>query len=104
MLVDKFNVEKFGDVLPHMENILRCGLYSYSFVTFETSWSRGMFQIIGIAPESIEPDFDHFIGYVLPEDKEKVKLTIKTAREKKEAYTVDFSILDAKGIYKRIHA
>ena len=41
MLADKFNIEKLGDLLPQMEDILRCGLYCYSFETGESTWSGG---------------------------------------------------------------
>src|SRR5688500_15201218 len=102
MLVDKFNVERFGEVLPHMENILRCGLYSFSYKTKETCWSRGMYEILGVEPDSIESTFENFASYILPDDKERVTTLVISAREKEEAYTVDFSLLDARGIYKRI--
>ena len=104
MLVDRFNVEKFWEVFPHMENILHCGLYIHSFENNETYWSRGMYSILGTEPESIEPSFDNFVKFILAEDREKVKSIVKKAREKRAAYQIDFSLLDGKGIYKRIHA
>lgn len=104
MLADKFNVERFGEVLPHMENILRCGLYSYEFKTGETSWSKGMYMILGIEPFSVTSSFENFRDYILPEDRDRVVQTVTDARKKHQGYSCDFSILDAKGIYKRIHA
>ena len=50
MLADRFNLEKFGEVLPHMENILHCGFYSHSFEKDETTWSPGVYQILGVEP------------------------------------------------------
>jgi len=104
MLVDRFNVEKFGEVFPHMENILHCGLYIHSFENNETYWSRGMYSILGTEPEAMESSFDNFCKFILAEDREKVKSTIKKARENRSPYTIEFSLLDGKGIYKRVHA
>jgi light-regulated signal transduction histidine kinase (bacteriophytochrome) len=104
MLVDRFNVEKFGEVFPHMENILHCGLYIYSFQQNETHWSRGMYSILGVEPDSIEPSFENFSKYILAEDRDRVRTTVNRAREKRLPYNIDFSMLDGRGIYKRIHA
>src|SRR5688572_25001057 len=104
MLTEKFIVNKFGEFLPQMENILRCGLFTYSFRTQETSWSAGIFEIIGLEPFSIENDFRSFASFILPEDRARVFENVNRAREKHQTYNLDFSILDAKGIYKRIHA
>ncbi len=104
MLVDKFNVERFGEVFPHMENILHCGLYFYSFDSNETYWSRGMYSILGVEPDSLDSSFDNFSKYILAEDREKVKAVIKKSRDNRTAYSIEFSLLDGKGIYKRVHA
>jgi PAS domain-containing protein len=104
MIAQKLNVERFGDVFTHMENILHCGLYIYSFETDQTFWSPGMYAILGVEPFSVESTFDHFKKYILPEDRDKVNSVIKKARENQTAYNIDFSLLDAKGIYKRVHA
>src|SRR5687767_579317 len=104
MLVDKFNVERFGEVFPHMENILHCGLYIHSFENNETYWSRGMYYILGVEPEAVESSFETFSKFILAEDREKVKGLVKKARANRSSYTVEFSLLDGKGIYKRVHA
>ena len=104
MLADKFNAEKYTEVLPQMENILRCGLYSHSFELNETTWSKGIYEILGLEPFSVESSSDIFIEYILPEDRERVTSVVKAARDNRQPYTLDFSMLDAKGIYKRIHA
>lgn len=104
MLADKFNPEKFTETLPHMEDILRCGLYSHSFELGVTTWSQGMFNILGLAPYSVPSSFDVFREYILPEDRDRVSTLIENARKSRQPYTTDFSLLDARGIYKRIHA
>src|SRR5687768_13550859 len=104
MLADKLSVERFGEVFPHMENILQCGLFTYSYETAATYWSPGMFLLLGIEPYSIDSSIESFSSYILPEDKERVMSTVNKARETGASYDLDFSILDARGIYKRLHA
>lgn len=104
MLTQTFNAEKFGEIFPHMENILHCGLYIHNAETGETHWSKGMYSILGLEPYSINSTFDNFSKYILPEDKERVIALVKKSREARTAYQTEFSILNAKGIYKRIYA
>lgn len=104
MLIKSFNAEKFGEVFPHMENILHCGLYIHNVETGDTYWSKGMYSILGTDPDSVSSTFENFSKYILPEDKERVITLINKARKSKSSYKVEFSILNAKGIYKRIYA
>jgi signal transduction histidine kinase len=104
MLIKDFNVEKFGEIFPHMENILHCGLFIHDIESDEQHWSRGMFSILGVEPYSVKSTFESFSKYILPEDKERVLEAIRKSRDNKTPYQVEFSILNAKGIYKRIYA
>ncbi len=101
--LDKLELGEFGEILPHMEKILRCGLFCYSFDNCRTSWSKGIFEILGIEPYSAEPAFETFVAYVLAEDKANVENIVTEARKNRKNYRLDFSLLDAKGIYKRVH-
>src|ERR1041384_6384080 len=104
MLADKLSVERFGEVFPHMENILQCGLYSYSYETGSTYWSPGMYLLLAVEPYAIDCTVESFIRYILPEDRERVSSIVTKAREVGGSYEIDFSILDSRGIYKRLHA
>jgi signal transduction histidine kinase len=104
MLVNTFNVEKFEEIFPHMENILHCGLYIHNFSNNETYWSQGMYAILDMEPHSMKSSSENFIKFVLPEDRERVETAIRKSREQKVPYRIEFSLLSKKGIYKRIHA
>ncbi len=104
MLLNKFNVERFVDIFPHMEEILHCGVFTYSYEDKKSYWSKGVYDILGLEPYSVDTVFDLAVSFILPEDKERVMRTITEAREKKTGYEIDFSLLNAKGIYKRVHA
>lgn len=104
MLVKNFNVEKFGEILPHMENILHCGIFSHNIMSGEFYWSTGMFTILGVPPYSIESTHENFLKFVNPEDRELVAGAAKKFFETKTPYQLEFSITDAKGLQKRIYA
>jgi light-regulated signal transduction histidine kinase (bacteriophytochrome) len=104
MLQNTLNAEKFEEFFPHMENILHCGLYVYSFKTNASYWSQGMFSILGLEPYSVESTFENFSKYILPEDRDRVIEGVSRSRNSQAPYTLEFSLLNASGIYKRVMA
>lgn len=102
MLARDFNSEIFGNIIPHMENILQCGFFSYS--NNKTYCSEGVYLILGIELYSIENSFENFSKYIVAEDRSAVIAAIKRSRDTGIAFKIEFSILNAKGIYKRIYA
>jgi signal transduction histidine kinase len=104
MLADKLSAYNFGAVFPHMENILHCGFYLYSFENQSTYWSPGMYNLLGLDSYSVDSTFDNFLKYILPEDRPRVMNAVTRARQQGVSYDLDFSVLDARGIYRRLHA
>lgn len=104
MLVKSFNSEKFGEIFPHMENILHCGIFSHDLKTNESFWSTGMFTILGIVPHSVESTPENFSKFVVPEDRDMVIEAGRKFRETLIPYQVEFSIIDGKGLQKRIYS
>src|SRR6476620_4275736 len=96
--------EKFGDIFPHIENVLQCGFYSYHTKIDQTYWSEGVYRILGVEPFSVECSVENLIAFVLPEYKEKVVEAIKSARTDQKPYSIEFSIKDGRGRIKHLHA
>jgi signal transduction histidine kinase len=97
-------LDKFGEIFPHMENILHCGLYIYDASDNSQVWSPGVYMILGLEPGAIKSNFEEFVPFILPEDRHRVIRSVQESRGKREPYKIEFSILNAKGIYKRIYA
>jgi light-regulated signal transduction histidine kinase (bacteriophytochrome) len=104
MPVKSFNADKFGDIFPHMENILHCGIFSHNVQTNESYWSAGMFTILGIELNSIASTPENFLKFVNEEDRDMVIEAGKKFNETKIPYQVEFSITDAKGLQKRVYS
>jgi signal transduction histidine kinase len=105
MLTTNFNVEKFIEIFPQLENILQCGVYFHDPINNETYWSKGVYTILGLDPYSTKSSFfDNFAKFVVEEDRQRVVDEVTRSREKKIPYKIEFSIINAKGIYKRLYS
>ena len=103
MLIDTVNFERFGEIFPHMEGILQCGLYTYDVKTKVMHWSGGIYAIFGLDP-STPGNEKNFLKFVIPECLELVTSFLKKTSEGKTPYHVEFSITNAKGLHKRLYA
>jgi signal transduction histidine kinase len=103
MLAERLSIERFGEVFPHLEDILHCGFYYHSSEKQFTYWSPGLYTLLGVEPFSIDCSVETFGKFLVPEDREKVLMSAKRASGKAGSHQLDFSLLDSKGIYKRVH-
>lgn len=101
---EQFDVEKFGEFFPHMENILHFGTYYNELETGKIRWSPGIFKILGLDPEKDKSSVEKFQEFVHPDDLELVKTANREAREFSRPYHIEFTIIDAQGIKKRVFA
>jgi signal transduction histidine kinase len=97
-------VDKFGEIFPHMESILHCGVYIHHCKNNSTLWSPGVFRILGLDEKVQTSSFDLFSHYIVVEDKARVVHAIGESRKTGIPYELEFSIVNAAGEYKRIHA
>lgn len=95
-------VNDFGDIFPHMEIILQCGFYIHNANTGQSTWSAGIYQILGLEPGSENCSFEMFLNYVDPADREMVRKRVCTSLEDRLPYHIEFNIRDAKGNFKRV--
>src|SRR6218665_937936 len=103
-LINQLNSEKFGEIFPHMENILQCGWYIHNFKDNTSHWSRGVYTIFGLEPYSIESSRENVGRFINAEYQEMVAEAITRSREEGKTYQLEFSITDAQGLHKRVYA
>ncbi len=96
--------EKFGEIFPHIENILQCGWFSHNFKTNASYWSKGVFTIFGLEPFSIPSVIENLYPYINPEYLDMVALAVSKSRNQQKSYQIEFSITDAQGLHKRVYA
>ncbi len=103
MLTDVANSEKFGEIFPHVENILHCGLYNYNVSTDSMSWSKGVYAILGI-DSSTPSTLENFYRFINPECVDLVTAAFNKTVTTLLPYQIEFSITNAKGLHKRLYA
>jgi PAS domain S-box-containing protein len=103
-LINQLNTEKFGEIFPHMENILQCGWYIHNFKDNTTHWSSGVYTIFGLEPYSLPGTNENLNKFINPEYQDMVTQAIARSREEGKPYQLEFSITDAHGLHKRVYA
>ncbi len=101
---ERFNVEKFGEFFPHMENILHFGTYYTDVQNNTVKWSPGLYRILGIEPGSIVSEVGNFHDFVHPDDVELVKQAREDSILHQKPYHIEFTIINAEGEHKRVFA
>lgn len=90
--------------LLEAERMVKIGNWSWDIETSNVEWSEGLYQIYEKSPMTFKPDYDAFVHYIHPEDRQKVLQTIEDAVEKKSSYELYFKkLLDNKSI-KYVHS
>lgn len=100
----RFDVEKLGEFYPHMEHILQFGTYFYDIQTNAVKWSPGVYNILGLEPDSIVSEVEGFHRFIHKDDVEYVKKAVADSIKENKPYHIEFSIVDAKGNFKRVFA
>jgi len=100
----RFDIEKFGEFFPQMEQIMQFGAYTYDVQNDLVTWSDGVYNILGVDRNSIVSSNENFYAFIHEEDIQNVISSIREALESGHPYRVEFSITDGKGEFKRIHA
>lgn len=101
---EQFDVEKFGEFFPHMENILHFGTYINDVKNNVVKWSPGLFKILGLDVNEIDSTAENFHRFVHPDDLELVQKSNRESVQLSKTYHIEFTIIDAKGIKKRVFA
>lgn len=101
---ETFDAQKFGEFFPHMEKILHFGTYYLDARDNIIKWSSGMYKILGVEVNSIEPTAVSFDSFIHPDDLELVRQARKDSMENKKPYHLEFTIIDAQGNHRRVFA
>lgn len=84
------------------EQLALIGHFDFDLRTNKISWSEGMYKIFGTNPSEIKPDFDNFMGFVHPEDREMVDTQFKLSLLKRESSELSHRIVLKDGTVKHL--
>ncbi len=80
--------------LNRAQQIARLGNWEWDIRKGKLRWSDEVFRIFGWKPQSFEPDYDHFMQVIHPEDREKVQDAMALAIGDETAeYRVDHRVV-----------
>ncbi len=57
------------ETLSFLEKKCNAGIWSLDFATQKTTWSDGFYELMGLAPGSIEPSYEAIVQLMHPEDR-----------------------------------
>jgi PAS domain S-box-containing protein len=84
------------------EQLALIGHFDFDLRNNTISWSEGMYRIFETTPDKIKPDFNSFIAYVHPEDREMVETTFQKSLLKREPSEMSHRIVLKDGKVKHL--
>ncbi|HET8685460.1 MAG TPA: PAS domain S-box protein, partial [Methanosarcina sp.] len=89
--------------LAEAQEIAHLGSWERDFASKEYSWSDEMYRIFGLKPQESKVNYDIFLSYVHPDDRDYVNNAVKEALKGKPLNT-NFRIIRTNGEERIIHA
>jgi len=79
--------------LARAQEIAHLGNWVWNFQTGKITWSEEILRILGLPPRAFPENFDKFMEYVYPDDRQVVKAAVDRAVASGDSYEVDHRIL-----------
>jgi len=96
--------EYLSDWVSRAQEIAHLGIWDQNPISDELWWSDETFRILGLEPQSIDPDFDAFLQLVYPEDRATIVEQTELSLESDDhSYNVDYRIIWADKSEHMIH-
>jgi len=75
----------------------KVGLWEWNVATNEVKWSRAVYAIHGVNPDTFEVTLENFLRLIHPDDVAQVQQAIQDALEKDAPYDIEFRIVRPDG-------
>jgi CheY-like chemotaxis protein len=89
-------------LMKEAEQLAHFGSWQVDLVSGVHQWSDETFRILGFTPGEIDPDYEQFLKYVHPGDKERLKNHIQVAISRHNFHEFEFRIIDKDQTEKNI--
>ena len=73
--------------------IAHMGCWEWNIKDNSEMWSDEQFRIFGYEPGEITPTYDHFVGALHPDDRDRVLAAVNSALHSTEPYNIEFRII-----------
>lgn len=96
-------VRKSEATLAEAQRIAHIGNWNWDIVTNELAWSDEIYRIFGVSPQEFGATYDAFLGYIHPDDRERVVTAVNHAVYDRAPYAIDHRIVVADGGERVVH-
>ncbi len=88
--------------LEESQQVAHLGNWEWNIHTNEVFWSDEVFRIFGVEPYEFEPNYEKYLSFIYPEDRQLVQEAIAQALEK-VPYEIDHRIILPSGEIRYVH-
>src|SRR5690606_445538 len=93
------------DQLTQAQRVARLGSWEWNVRSGKITWSEEMYRIVGVDPDSYEPDFEAELNFLHPEDRDRVLQTWREeAMGERRPYELFYRIVRPDGAVRHIHS
>jgi PAS domain S-box-containing protein len=96
----KFAEQKIAKTIKQLsqaQEMAHIGSWEWDMKANVISWSDELYRIYGLEPQQFEATFEAYLGYIHPDDRERVNKIISRAAQDKKSFQFDHRILNHKG-------
>ena len=90
--------------LVEAQRLAKMGSWMWSVADNQVTWSDQLFRIYGLDPGTIPDGFETYLGYVHPDDRERVESSVRRTLETQEPFEHDYRIVRPSGAVRHVHA
>ena len=83
--------------LAEAEQVAQIGSWEWDVTNGHTTWSDGLFDVLGLTPDEFDPSFRGWEQRVFPSDREFVNRTIDQALAERSSFTLEFRAIRPDG-------
>ena len=88
--------------LAEAQKMAHLGNWDWNLVTNKIHWSDEIYRIFGLNPQELPPNYNEFLNYIHPNDRDYLDNVIKKALDGKP-YSIDHRIILASGDERVVH-
>jgi PAS domain S-box-containing protein len=89
--------------LSRSQKIAHMGSWEYRLPELQATWSDEAFRLLGLEPGENTLDFETWLGFIHPDDRDRVMGFMMSAHEDVKHYKTDFRIVTRTGQTKHVH-
>lgn len=96
-------LQKREESLAQAQRIARLGNWDWHISTNELTWSDEIYRIFGLEPHQFDANYEAFLGFIHPDDRQLVEASVNAALEKNQPYSIDHRIIRPDGSERIVH-